>query len=340
MISKSQRYNALAALGSFLTDPESAPELESWANQAYFKNNWFTPENVLFSLKAIGDTLLQPQALRNWAESYDPAGIRQKVGVVMAGNIPAVGFHDALCVLISGHHLMVRPSSDDYVLIRLLLDKLCQIEPAFRECIVFVERINEAEAYVATGSDNTARYFEYYFARKPHVIRKNRTSVAVLTGEESPDQLAAFGEDIFRYFGLGCRNVSKVWVPSGYGFSALYEALEPYRARMADHHKYFNNYEYNKSVLLVNGAAHFDNGFLLIQKNESLVSPLSVLYYDEYVSREEVSEALTRTPDKIQCVVSAPGTGIPGVPFGQSQRPGLYDYADGVDLMRFLSKLG
>ena len=340
MISRKNRINAFINLGNFLTDAENRDEIEDWIISANRKNNWFTPANSRLSLHAIANEFLNEAKLTSWAAAYtEPIHIK-KVGVVMAGNIPAVGFHDALSVLISGHILMAKPASDDQILIHALMNKLIEIEPGFKENIKFVERLNEADAYIATGSDNTARYFHYYFSNKPHIIRKNRTSVAVITGHESTGDLASLGIDIFQYFGLGCRNVSKLFVPKGYDFTKFYESIEPFKSDCLNHHKYFNNYEYNKSILLVNRIEHFDNGFLMLMESEALVSPISVLHFEYYDSPEAISVFIEAAQEKIQCVVGNVGSNIKGViPFGQAQQPTLYDYADSVDTMAFLSTL-
>jgi len=340
MISRKNRINAFINLGNFLSDAQNRKEIEDWIITANRKNNWFTPQNSGLSLDAIADEFLNEAKLTSWASAYpEPVHIK-KVGVVMAGNIPAVGFHDALSVLISGHILMAKPASDDQILIHALMNKLIEIEPEFKENIRFVERLNEADAYIATGSDNTARYFHYYFSNKPHIIRKNRTSVAVINGNETADDLASLGIDIFQYFGLGCRNVSKLFVPKGYDFTKFYESIEPFKSICLNHHKYFNNYEYNKSILLVNRIEHFDNGFLMLMESEALVSPISVLHFEYYDSPEAISAFIESAGEKIQCVVGNEDSNVSGViPFGQAQQPTLYDYADSVDTMAFLSTL-
>jgi hypothetical protein len=340
MISRIQRINAFANLGKFISENENQATIEDWIAGANSRNNWFTPPNVKLSLHAITNNYLNHENLKNWAESYPEPSEPRKIGVVMAGNIPAVGFHDALSVLISGHILLAKLSSDDPFLIRALLAKLVEIEPGFQESIQFADRLNDSDAYIATGSDNTARYFHYYFAKKPNIIRKNRTSVAVLTGNETTAELRALGDDILQYFGLGCRNVSKIFVPTGYNFTKLYEAVEEMSPDYMNHHKYFNNYEYNKSIFLVNRVPHFDNGFLLITESTALVSAISVLHYETYDSIEEVKQMLNGLEEKVQCVIGSDGTDLPGlVAFGTGQSPALYDYADSVDTMAFLSEL-
>jgi hypothetical protein len=340
MISRIQRIKAFANLGKFISDNENQPIIDEWIDGAKNKNNWFTLPNVKLSLNAIVTNYLNHDNLKNWAESYPEPTDPRKIGVVMAGNIPAVGFHDALSVLVSGHILLAKPSSDDPFLMRALLGKLVEIEPAFQDYIIFADRLNDSDAYIATGSDNTARYFHYYFAKKPNIIRKNRTSVAVLTGNESTAELRALGDDILQYFGLGCRNVSKIFVPTGYNFTKLYEAIEEMSPDYMNHHKYFNNYEYNKSIFLVNRVPHFDNGFLLITESTALVSAISVLHYETYDSIEEVKQMLSGLDEKVQCVIGSDSTSLPGlVAFGTGQLPALYDYADSVDTMAFLSEL-
>ncbi|MCE7060144.1 acyl-CoA reductase [Dyadobacter sp. CY343] len=338
MLSRVQRINAFVNLGKFITSPENQEIVEDWVAYAKSRNNWFTPENVTRSLEAIAREYLSREHLEKWAAQYPEPVLPKKVGVVMAGNIPAVGFHDALSVLISGHILLVKPSSDDTILITALLNKLVEIEPELTESIVFVDRLNDSDAYIATGSDNTARYFHYYFAKKPNIIRRNRTSVAILTGDETSQELEALGKDILQYFGLGCRNVSKVFVPSGYDFTKFYESIQHMDSLFLHNHKYFNNYEYNKSIFLINRVPHVDNGFLMITENKALVSPISVLHFETYDDLEAVKSALKEAEEKVQCVIGpADLQGI--LPFGKSQEPGLFDYADGVDTMAFLSKL-
>ena len=318
---------------------EFSPVLDEWAYRAHASNNWFTPENVKNSIHSIATQLLEEGRLTAWLNSYPETAAPAKIGVVMAGNIPAVGFHDALCVLISGHHLLAKLSSDDPFLIRALLSSLLEIEPEFSDFIHYVDRLNDATAYIATGSDNSSRYFEYYFASKPHIIRRNRVSVAVLSGEETEDELVGLGNDILTYYGLGCRNVSKIYAPEHYDFIPFYKAIEPLRNYCIHNHKFFNNYEYNRSILLVNRVDHLDNGFLMINESKSLVSPLSVLNYETYSNLEELSGKLAANSEKIQCIVGRPTNNFPTIPFGFTQSPGLTDYADGVDTMQFLSSV-
>jgi hypothetical protein len=312
--------------------------------RAYSQNHWFTPEFVRQSLQAISEEYLEEEKLIRWLQPYSSKfsatqTLPKQIGVVMAGNIPAVGFHDLLSVLSSGHHVLAKLSTDDRTLMLFLIEKLIEIEPEFAQRITVAERLNAADAYIATGSDNTARYFEYYFSKKPHLIRRNRTSVGIINGHETTEELAALGRDILQYFGLGCRNVAKVFVPEGYDFRAFYEAIESQHDYYVNHHKYFNNYEYNKSVYLINQEPHFDNGFLIARKTESLVSPISVLFFEYYASPEQLSGLLANYEDKIQCIVSKNGWYPHSLPFGQAQLPTLSDYADGIDTMTFLTNL-
>lgn len=331
------RIEAFAELGKQLQKltPE---ERQEWAQAAMSRNTWFNEENVSKALDGI-ILMLDERYLREWLYPYHLKQVTsQKVGVVMAGNIPMVGFHDFLAVLLSGHYLLAKLSSADEPLMKRLADMLVGIEPAFANQFEFVYLLKEADAIIATGSDNTARYFEYYFAKRPHIIRKNRSSVGILTGHEEEDDLQALGEDIFRYYGLGCRNVSKVLVPEGYTFDKFFEA-NAHRTNLLDHHKYQNNYDYNKSILLVNRVPHFDNGFMLVQQSQGLVSPISVLFYDTFSSLTDLRLKLNAIKDKTQVVVSAHGWLEGSIPFGEAQRPMVWDYADGVDTLNFLQKL-
>ena len=331
----SERLAAFVALGHRLAHLP-AEELAAQAARARNQNAWFDQPNVRAAVAGIA-RLLAEEPLRQWAARYppEPRTVRQ-IGVVMAGNIPLVGFHDLLCVLLSGHALLTKLSADDTVLMAWVMDELLALEPRFADALKVVPRLNAADAFIATGSDNTARYFEFYFGQRPHLIRRNRTSVAVLTGRETGSELALLAPDIFQYYGLGCRNVSKLYVPEGYDFIPLLDALQIGEG-VLNHHKYQNNYDYNKSILLVNAVHHYDTGFLLLTRNSALVSPISVLHYEAYSSEVELVDQLTDAALRTQCVVSAAGRFAGSVPFGRAQEPGVADFADGVDTMEFLA---
>jgi len=334
-----QKIDALARLGKFLLSAEGLLTIDDWSRRAQVHNTWFTPENVKASLLGIARNYLDKDKLEKWAGSYEiDRTDSYAVGVVMAGNIPAVGFHDMLCVLLSGHRLMAKLSSQDPVLPKLLAEALIRIEPRWAGSIAFSERLNDAEAIIATGSDNSARYFRYYFGKKPHMIRQNRTSCAVLNGEETPEQLRRLGNDALQYFGLGCRNVSKLFVPSGYHFTPFFEAIQSY-SPLIQHPKYQNNYDYNKSIYLVNRVPHLDNGFLLLSPSQALVSPVSVVFHEEYTDVADLQIKLKTVQEKIQCIVAADCWFPSSVSIGEAQQPCLDDYADGVDTMAFLTGL-
>jgi hypothetical protein len=311
-------------------------QLEEICYRAGNGNSWFTAESVSAALAAWGNVLDEAQLLK-WTEPYTLSPkTSMKVGLVMAGNIPLVGFHDLLSVLISGHIAHVKFSSQDSFLMQFMINEIKSISEEMSKHIVLVERMNDADAIIATGSDNSARYFKHYFASKPHIIRQNRTAIAVLNGEETKEELKAFGDDYFQYFGLGCRNVSKVYVPKGYELPRLIDALLGYE-KVLDHHKYRNNYDYNKSIYLVNKESHLDSGFFMMRESEELVSPISVLFYEYYSSPAELDLVLATNSEKIQCVVSANAWYEGSLPLGKAQNPELWDYADGVDTLEFLS---
>lgn len=334
MIKLKDRIKAWATVGNILKNL-SHQERSHIYQQSKMENGWFTEENVDQAICGI-IRYLEEDKLNKWTSHLPEAPrIPRKIGVVMAGNIPAVGFHDLLTVLISGHIALAKLSSKDTFLIKYLADLLFELEPRFRDYTIFAERLNKADAMIATGSDNTARHFEYYFAKIPHIIRKNRTSCAVLKGDESEEELYALGKDIFLYYGLGCRNVSKIFVPENYNFSRLLEALTPY-ASLLQNHKYNNNYDYNKSIYLVNGEPHYDNGFALFRKDTALVSPISVVYYEEYTDLVQLKNVITGNRNKIQCMVSKEGWYPDSDPFGKAQEPELWDYADGINTLAFI----
>ena len=342
LLTLDHRLTAFIGLGhrltAFLQETDATAAL---AARAAVANPWFDAPNVRAALTGIA-AMLREDELRAWLTAYDAAELEplhpQRVAVVMAGNIPLVGFHDLLCVLISGHRLLAKLASTDPVLPRWLADELIQIEPGFADRIAFVELVKDADAVIATGSDNTARYFDYYFARQPHLIRRNRTARAVLSGYETAAELALLGDDIFRYYGLGCRNVANLLVPPAYDFRPLLDALQPWQSVLM-HNKYHNNYEYQRSLLLVNLAPHLDAGFLLVRADPQPVAPISVLHYQAYDGKAELDAHLAATRDKTQVVVTAGGWLAGSVPFGQAQHPHVWDYADGVDTLRFLTTL-
>jgi len=258
---------------------------------------------------------------------------------VMAGNIPLVGFHDFLCVLASGNKLIARLSSDDNKILPAIASVITSLDPGLIDHISFTEEIlKDFDAVIATGSNNTARYFEYYFGKYPHIIRKNRNSLAVLNGNEDEDTLEKLADDIMLYFGLGCRNISKIYVPRGYNFDRLFDALLKY-SFAADHNKFRNNYEYQKSIMIINSIPHADNGFLLLKESASVISPLAILHYEYYQDTVTLNDHLSFLQNDIQCIISDDDHIKGRIPIGAGQHPDLWDYADGVDTMRFLLKI-
>lgn len=334
-----QRIRAFADLGIYLQSAEGTQAIADWAWQAQAQNAWFTPENVRAALNSIASNFLDEQKLTEWTRGYSLEKVTpRQVGVVMAGNIPASGFHDMLCVLMSGHQLLAKLSSQDSVLLKEIAKVLIDLAPPFATYIQFAERLNDADVLIATESNNSTRYLRYYFGKKPHIIRQKRTSCAVLRGDETAADLWKLGQDITQYFGLGGRNVSKLFVPAGYDFRHFFEAIQPLSS-LIQFTKYNNNYDYNKSIYLVNRVPHLDNGFLLLTENPALVSPISVVYYEKYFQLTEIEEKIDFLRDKIQCIVTRQGW-VPGsLPFGESQQPGLADYADGIDTLQFLTSL-
>lgn len=351
------RIEAFTTLGSFLR--QFAPDkltktaalkrindlyydpFEQLIRQLHLYNAWFTEDNVRESINAISNSLAR-EKIDRWLRPYSLPGRNpspKKIAVVMAGNIPLVGFHDMLSVLISGNVFIGKTSAKDEKLIKAVADILIAINPGFKNHIFFEDnQLGEFDAVIATGSDNTSRYFEYYFGKYPHLIRKNRNSIAVLSGQETQDKLKALGEDIFLYFGLGCRNVSKLFVPAAYNFDSFFQSIEHYQY-LYNHNKYANNYDYNKSVYLLNQTPHLDNGFVLIKEDKGFSSPVGTIFYECYSDKLKLFEYLQFNKDKIQCVVSDNGFVQESISFGMAQKPELWDYADCVDTMKFLINL-
>ncbi len=345
-----QRINAFVQLGNFLEEFVSANEWKDYAKgvsktdfdemneciqKLHFYNGWFTEESVRKSIKGIRSWLTEKELNRFCANYKIKEESNKTIAIIAAGNIPLVGFHDILCSLLAGHHVVIKLSSDDNKLLPLILKYLVHIEPEFYSRIRISDgKLNDYHAVIATGSDNTNRYFETYFSKYPHIFRGNRTSVAVLDGSETAEELKLLGYDIFDFYGLGCRNISKVLIPKGYDINKLFGALYDFK-EIVNHNKYGNNYDYNKAILLLDQVPDLlENGFLILQKTKELHSPLAVLYYDEYENKEEVEAFLKLHESKIQCKV---GKGY--LDFGKAQQPTIDDFADNVDTMAFLVKL-
>lgn len=332
----SERIAALTTLGKQLG--EQTPQLEQVVHQACINNLWFTPNGVADALTSIANNYLSEQKLHQWLNGYKVQNMPEKskkIGLVMAGNIPLVGFHDFLCVFICGHQAQIKLSAKDSYLFPYIANLLLKINAETANYISITDRLQGFDAVIATGSNNSARYFDYYFGKYPHVIRKNRSALAILSGNETPKDLTLLGTDIFQYFGLGCRNVSKIMVPKGYDLSFLLHNLEQYAYAM-QHNKYKNNYDYYYSVYLLNGMIHFASDFLILLENSAVSSPVGVLHYEFYENEDDLNNKLIEQQEQIQCIVAATGTKGNFIPFGQAQQPKLWDYADNVDTMQFL----
>ncbi len=328
-----QRINVLVLLGKYMQSDNEIFELVK--HKAQSENPWFTHEFINKAVTNIAQNFLHPGKLKKWSGNYDineETSTSKKVGIVMAGNIPLVGFHDMLCVFASGHKAVIKPSSKDEVLIKHLVQKMCEWEPSIQHYISFAPMLKGCDAYIATGSNNAGRYFEYYFGKYSSIIRLNRTSVAVLDGTETLSELDSLADDIQSYFGLGCRNITKLYVPHNYDFIPLLDALKKYDYLM-DFHKYKHNYDYQLALLIMNNKYYMNNGSVLLTENESLFSPVSQFNY-EFYDDKDIAIAILKNNNNIQCMVGHNLTN-----FGETQSPQLNDYADGVDTMVFLTKL-
>ncbi|QTD37911.1 acyl-CoA reductase [Polaribacter batillariae] len=353
MNSIQNRITAFAKLGAFLSQfsqekiakkeqiPHNDLFFDGFKHQlkiAQENNSWFTKENLLFSLESWSKTLTKSN-LEKWIlDSNFKIETPKTVAIVMAGNIPLVGFHDFLSVLISGHYVLVKQSSGDKHLLPFLAKYLEYVSEEFKGNITFTEeKLENFDAVIATGSDNTARYFEYYFKNKPNIIRKSRNSVAVLKGNESEEDLKKLADDVFTYFGLGCRSVSKIYVPKNYDFNNFFNGMYV-KKDMINNAKYANNYDYNKAVYLMSEYDLLENGFLMIKEDESYSSPIATVFYEYYDNEIDLKIKLYEDRDKIQCIVAKDFIENE-VAFGETQNPQLWDYADGVNTLEFLSKI-
>lgn len=350
---KTNTIKALSELGHFLSQFSIKSTLKKESvlfNDLFFDgfkhqlklsrehNGWFSEQNILFAIESWAK-LLTPEKLNAWVANYSiQTASPKKVAIIMAGNIPLVGFHDFLCALICNHEIIVKQSSNDKHLLPFIALYLTKVAPELKGKVTFLEqKLEEFDAVIATGSDNTARYFEYYFKDKPSIIRKNRNSLAILTGDESKEDLVNLSNDIFQYYGLGCRSVSKFFVPKDYNFDAFFEAMY-YWNPIINGAKYANNYDYNKAVYLMSEFKMLENGFLMIKEDKSYASPIATLFYEHYENIDSLTEKLDIDAPKIQCIVSNQ-LSEDHLAFGSTQTPQLEDYADGVDTVDFLLKI-
>lgn len=341
-------YYPFVKLGTFFRDYTSNKNglnekkrltFENVIETAKQQNGWFTLNNLKYAIAQWGELLTEAN-LKEWLSAYNLNLEKEAktVGIVMAGNIPLVGLHDFLCVLLSGNNALIKLSSNDKALVPFIADFLIEENIYFKNRITFTAtQLTNFDAVIATGSNNTSRYFEYYFGKYPNIIRKNRNSVAVLTGEETTEQLKNLATDVFQYFGLGCRSVSKIYIPDNYDIDILYKAFEDYKS-VLDNHKYNNNYTYNKAVYLMSDFKFFDNGFLLLKEEKSLASPIATLYYEYYSDKKDLLKKVELKKEDIQCIVHN-SKSDKYINFGETQQPKLADYADGIDTMQFLANL-
>jgi hypothetical protein len=335
-----ERIMLFSELGKEIRALSQSDELLEVVSMAKSKNAWFTSDNIIKSIENIINAYLDKEKLNAFANNYILKDLSNKkqIGIVAAGNIPLVAFQDIIHTILSGNIALIKPSTQDESLILYFFKKMQEINKEITNYYRFETKLNDADAFIATGSGNSSRYFEYYFAKKPHIIRKNRTSVAVLDGTETKIELADLANDIFTFFGLGCRNVSKIYVPEGYDFSLFFESIE-YWNTINMHSKYNNNYDYMKAIYLVNRVEHLDNGFLLLKEDSSFASPISVLFYEKYAEIKTVNQALKNNQESIQVIISKNKKIENALSYGKSQTPQLADYADNVDTMKFLVEL-
>lgn len=312
---------------------ENDVEFQQVLKKSEIENPWFTADNQKFALTQWSDLLTQGN-INEWLQNYSPSKTRKKVGLILAGNIPLVGLHDVISVILSNHIPLIKLSSKDKTMLPFLLKKWSEFSEETID-FEFVERLENFDAVIATGSNNTARYLEYYFKNHLSIIRKNRTSIAVLKGDETEEELKLLAHDIFQYFGLGCRNVTRIFIPQDFVIDRLFESFLDFK-EIINHNKYANNYDYNRAVYLLNQDKFWDNNFVMLKEDVQLFSPLSVINFSRYSSLDEVKDFIAENEENIQCVVAKNELGIDSIQFGEAQNPGLNTYADNVDTMKFL----
>lgn len=326
-----KRIQVINKLSEFLSKENNS--YKTIVRSAYNHNKWFTEENILYSSEQLVLNYFEDKKLRAWLDNYNLSELTPKnIGLILSGNIPFVGVHDLLCSYLSGHNTLIKLSSKDEKLMKYIIHSLHTIDPDTKRTVQYVDRLADFDAVIATGSNNSARYFDAYFGSYPNIIRKNRNSIAILSGTESETEIKALGDDMFRYFGLGCRNVTKLYFPLDYDIKGFIDGLQSY-SYIRDHHKYKNNYDYQLSIHLLNQINHFDSGFFILRENELILSPISVFNYSYYSDKDSLNKELSKKSEEIQCIIGSESNQIA---FGQAQNPALNAYADGIDTMEFL----
>lgn len=328
-MSKSRFLALISSLKEYFSSSTNKEKIELFVDKSMQENPWFTKELINFSMNAIEEQFLD---VHKWIEFFELEGDSElvepkNVGLVLPGNLPAVGLHDVLMVLASGHFCLVKLSSQDKFLMTMYIQAIQEVS---EYSIEIVDKITSVDRVIATGSDFAGSYFTQYFKHIPHIIRKNRSSIAILHGNESLEDFQALGKDIFTYYGLGCRNVSSIFVPRNFDLIPLFDVLTTFQEVM-DHHKYANNYQYQKTLMLLNQIPHFDLGNLLVLEKEDLVSAVGVLHLHYYDDQAEIAQVINQAMDKIQCIV-----GNDYINFGKAQQPALNDFADGVNTYQWL----
>jgi len=332
------RLQTFQKLGEQISNLLQTGFFDAVIKQQSIENKWFTEENGCFALTAIANMLDKKSCeafFQKYQNYFQKEQKTQKIAVISAGNIPCAAFHDFFGILVSGNQCIGKLSSQDALLLPFLSKILVQIAPEFEEKIAFVEKLSKFDKIIATGSNNSARYFEYYFKDKPMLLRKNRNSIAILTGDETEEDLRKLSVDVFQYFGLGCRSVSKLYVPKNYNFSKLIDILQEKSNSLLLHNGYVNNYEYHRAVYALNQISFYDaNSFLLI-KNQEIASPIGVVYYEEYETINDVLSTILFQKNNIQCIISKSSDVEKGIAFGNAQYPSLFDYPDKEDILLF-----
>ncbi|TDL99488.1 MAG: acyl-CoA reductase [Flavobacteriaceae bacterium] len=332
---REELIETFALFGKILENFKNSNENISFLNEVKANNPWFTKENILLAFENWSSELTQ-EKLSFFVQNARFLEKPKTLALILAGNIPMVGFHDILCGLLCGYHLQIKLSGKDKLLSSWVLQSLVEIRPNLKERISVVEKLENFDTAIATGSNNTAKYFSSYFKNIPHIIRQNRTSIAVLTGQETKEELSLLSNDVFDYFGLGCRNVSKVFIPEDFDLNRLFEAFFPHND-IINHHKYANNFDYYRAIYLLNQDNFMENGFLLLKEDSGLHTPVSVLFYSRYQVLNQVENFIDSHQDELQCIVS--NLGLKNTDFGKSQKPKLDDFADGVNTLAFLSSI-
>lgn len=325
-----QRLDMLVQLQAYMLGNDA--QWQAAKENAYEKNGWFIPQFIELSIKNIATHLLSRAGLQQWASKYNIPNQRSPltVGIVMPGNLPLAGFYDFLCTFVAGHRQRIKLSTNDDVLLKHLVAQMGSWNAAVHELVMFDDMLKGCDAYITTGKQNIES-LKKYLSKYPHIIHRTGSAVAILYGHETRQQLELLADDVFQYFGQGCLNITKLYVPREYDFIPLLKVFDKY-GFLIDHNKYKNNYDYQLALLILNKGFYMTNGSILLTESASISSPVARLHFEYYTDEKDVIDSLA-DPGLAQVIA-----GTNQAPFGRAQQSVVCDQG-GAATLQFLLEL-